>query len=227
MKLGTIFVPPYPSLSPKSASQAQRFEYSTLIKQDQVKGYTMKDIKQIEDRINRIEYYSLLNTLEKNATDLIIPSEANTSLNRFKNGFFAESFSSYNISNVNDPEYSIYVDTKTSTARPQIDKVKVGLVANTSLSSNVTFKGEYALLNYTDKLFLSQPIANKYRNPTQLNWSFRGKAQLFPKYDDYYDIQKGQVNVTLDLATPLNSLINTINNSVSDRKSTRLNSSHT
>ena len=93
MKLGTIFVPPYPSLSPKSASQAQRFEYSTLIKQDQVKGYTMKDIKQIEDRINRIEYYSLLNTLEKNATDLIIPSEANTSLNRFKNGFFAESFS--------------------------------------------------------------------------------------------------------------------------------------
>ena len=214
MKLGTIFVPPYPSLSPKSASASQRHEYSTLIKQDQVKGYTMKDIKQLEDRINRIEYYSLLNTLEKSTTDLIIPSEANSSINRFKNGFFAESFSSYDISNVNDPEYKIFIDTKSTVARPQIDKHVINLVANTSASSNVTFKGEYALIDYTDSLFLNQPIANKTRNATQMMWRFGGTAQLYPKYDNYYDVTKGSVNVTIDLATPLNSLAKAINDSV-------------
>ncbi len=218
MKLGNVVVPPYPSLSPQAATESQRFEYSTLIKQDQVKGYTMQDIKQIEDRINRIEYYSLLNTLEKSATDLIIPSEANTQLSRFKNGFFAESFSSYDISNVNDPEYTIFVDTTTSTARPQIEKTHIQLVANTAASSNVTIKGEYALIDYTETTFLDQPIANKARNPAQLFWLFKGRVQLFPKYDDYYDIKKGSVNVTVDLATPINGLTQAINKDVAFKK---------
>ena len=218
MKLATVVIPPYPSLSPKSASQSQRFEYSTLIKNDQVRGYTMKDIKQIEDRINRIEYYSLLNTLEKSASDLVIPSESNTSIARFKNGFFADSFSSYEISNVNDPEYSIYIDTVAATARPQIEKTRISLVANTSASSNVTFQGEYALLNYTESALVDQPVANKTRNPTQLAWSFKGNVRLFPKYDDYYDIKKGSVNMTIDLATPLNALTQAINDNVSFKK---------
>lgn len=214
MKLGTIFVPPYPSLSPKSATDSQRHEYSTLIKQDQVKGYTMKDIKQIEDRIDRIEYYSLLNTLEKNTTDLIIPSESNTAISRFKNGFFAESFSSYDISNIDDDEYKIFVDTRRTVARPQIEKHVINLVANTSASSNVTFKGEYALIDYTDSVLINQPIANKVRNPTQLMWKFKGSADIFPKYDNYYDVETGSVNVTIDLATPLNSLAKSINDNV-------------
>jgi len=218
MKLGTVIVPPYPSLSPKAATAAQRFEYSTLVKQDQVKGYTMQDIKQIEDRINRLEYYSLLNTLEKNTTDLVIPSEANNQVSRFKNGFFAESFSSYDISNVNDPEYSIYIDTTTSTARPQIEKTHIQLIANTTASSNVTIKGEYALIDYTESTFLDQPIANKTRNPAQLFWTFFGRVQLFPKYDDYYDINKGSVNVTIDLATPINNLTKSINDNVAFKK---------
>lgn len=221
MKLGTIVVPPYPTLSPKAASLSKRFEYSTLVKTDQTRGYTMKDIKQIEDRINRIEYYSLLNTLERSATDINLPSEANTTISRFKNGFFADSFSSYDISNVSDPEYLIYIDTKSSTARPQIEKNRVELIANTSLSSNVTFKGEYALLNYNEVEFINQPIANKTRNPVQLYWNFKGQAKLFPKYDDYYDVQKGSVNVTIDLATPLNQLTQAINDNVQFKKDSK------
>ena len=214
MTLGYVNIPPYPSLSPRSASKAQRNEYSTLIQTDQVKGYSMKDIKQMEERINRLEYYSLLNTLEKSTTDLVIPSESNLSVNRFKNGFFAESFSSYDISNVNDPEYSIHIDTTTSIARPQAEKTTIRLVANTTGSSNVTFKGEYALLDYDEKVFLNQRIANKTRNPTQLLWKFWGSCELFPKYDDYYDSKSGQVNVTIDLAQPLNALTKAINDNV-------------
>ena len=224
MKLGTITVPPFPSLSPKSALAAKRNEYSTLVKHDQVKGYTMKDIKFIEDRINRLEYYSLFNTLESSVTNLVVPSESNTAVSRFKNGFFAESFNSYDISNVNDPEFTILVDTKSSTARPQIEKNRIKFTANTSASSNVTFKGEYGIIDYTDVEFVSQPIANKTRNPVQSTWSFKGLVHLFPKYDDYYDIEKGSVNVTIDLATPLNQLVNSLNDNVQfKRDSTQIN----
>lgn len=221
MKLGTVIIPPYPTLSPKAAALSKRFEYSTLVKTDQTKGYTMKDIKQIEDRINRIEYYSLLNTLERSTSDLSLPGEANNNVSRFKNGFFADSFSSYDISNVNDPEYLIYIDTKTSTARPQIEKNRIELLANTSLSSNIIFKGDYALLNYTETEFINQPVANKTRNPVQLYWNFKGQARLYPKYDDYYDVQKGSVNVTIDLATPLKQLTDSINDNVQFKKDSR------
>jgi hypothetical protein len=220
MKLGTVVIPPFPSLSPQSALAAKRNEYSTKVSHDQVKGYTMKDIKFIEDRINRLEYYSLFNTLESSVTNLVIPSESNTAVSRFKNGFFAESFNSYEISNVNDPEYTILVDTKTSTARPQIEKNRISFTANTSASSNVTFKGEYGIIDFTEVEFLNQPIANKTRNPVQTAWSFKGLVSLFPRYDDYYDIEKGAVNVTIDLATPLNQLVNAINDNVAFKKDT-------
>jgi len=214
MILGSIYIPPLPSLSPKAAKDSKRPEYSTLIKTDQVRGYTMKDIKQIEDRINKLEYYSLLNTLEKSTTDLVIPSESNTQINRFKNGFFADSFSSYDISNVNSPEYNILIDTRASAARPQLDTSAISLVVNTAASSNVTFTGEYGLLNYTEEVFLSQPIANKVRNLAQGGYEFHGNILLFPKYDDYYDKTKGQVGVTIDLATPLQALAKSINDNV-------------
>lgn len=214
MVLGTITIPPLPSLSPKSAKAAGRPEYSTLIKPDQIRGYNMKDIQAIEDRINKLEYYSLLNTLEKSASDLLIPSEVDSTINRFKNGFFAESFSSYDISNVDSPEYNILVDVRSSSARPTLDTNPVELVVNTAASSNVTFVGEYGLLNYSEVSFLSQDIANKARNLAQGGYEFFGNMLLYPKYDNFQDVTISEVNVNIDLESPLNSLIKSINDNV-------------
>jgi len=217
MTLGVVHIPPYPSLSPQQASEAQRSEYSTLVQHDQVRGYTMKDIKQIEDRINRLEYYSLLNTLEKDTKDLVIPSESNSSISRFKNGFFVDSFNNYDISNLSDA-YTIAIDTTNGVARPQINKYVIDLQPNTASSSNVAFVGDYALLEYDQAILISQTIANSYRNPVQLQYSYNGVLNVFPKYDNYYDVTQGSQNVTIDLATPLNGLVDTINNNVQFKK---------
>lgn len=211
MSLGTVHVPPYPTLSPKQAKDSGRPEYSTLVKQDQIRNYTMSDIRKIEDRISKLEYYSLLSLLETNASDLVIPSEANSSINRFKNGFFVDSFSTYDISDVNNPEYLITIDPIKSIARPQLDSRMIDLVANTSASSNLTFKGDLATLSYTQKLYTEQPLANRQRRVTQSTWSYQGAMQLFPPYDNFYDTTTSQLNFTIDLATPLNNLINAIN----------------
>jgi hypothetical protein len=227
MTLGTVYIPPYPSLAPDTALSAARNEYSTLVKHDQVRNYTMQDIKQIEDRISRIEYYSLLNTLEQSTKDLVIPSEANSAISRFKNGFFVDPFNNYDIANPNSPEFLITIDTKNSTARPNIKKRVVDLQVNAAASSNVTTTGELALINYSHKTFIDQPAATKFRNLAQMFWKFKGSMELFPKYDNFYDTNQTSVNVTVDLASALAAQTTAINKALAAAKVTATVSSTT
>ncbi len=218
MLLGTVLVPPYPSLSPKQASDARRPDYATLVKFDQVKRYTMKDIKQIEERLKNLEYYSLLNTLEKDTKDLVIPSESNTSISRFKNGFFVDPMNSYDICNVNDLEFNFFIDTVNSFGRPPVEKATIDLELSTGESTNYKKTGDLVTLNYTDAEALKQPLATRFRNLAQLAWGYEGTLKLFPEYDNYYDTTTKSVKFTFDLSTPLNNLINTINDSVQFKK---------
>lgn len=66
------------------------------------KRYTMRDIGKLESRINNLEYYTQLSVLEAQAQNQFIPDGA--SLNKFKNGFFADPFTSNNtLFNINNP----------------------------------------------------------------------------------------------------------------------------
>ena len=214
MSLGTFLVPPFPSLSPKTAATAQRPNYATLVKTDQVKRYTMKDIRQIEDRLASLEYYSLLNTLEKNTKDLVIPSEANTAVSRFKNGFFVDPMNNYDIANPNDFEFNFLIDVDKSHGRPVIEQKKVDLVINTSSSSNYSKTGDYATLSYTDEVAFAQYLASKSRTIASLAWSYRGVMRLFPEYDNYYDLSYKATQFTFDLSKQLAAFTKTINDNV-------------
>jgi len=92
MSLGVMHVPVYPSLPSSIAATAKRTDYGIRITAKQQRRYTMQDIGQIEQRVNRLEYYSSLNALEKQTEDLVIPSEANNAVDRFKQGFLVDSF---------------------------------------------------------------------------------------------------------------------------------------
>lgn len=214
MSLGTLLVPPFPSLSPKTAADAKRPHYATLVKTDQVKRYTMKDIRQIEQRLSSLEYYSLLNTLEKNTKDLVIPSEANTSISRFKNGFFVDPMNSYDVANPSDPEFKFLIDTDKSYGRPLINQRKIDLQVNTSLSSSFTKKGDFAMLSYSDDVIFTQPLATKPRTVASLAWSYKGNMRLFPEYDNYYDLTNKASSFTFDMSNQINGLIKNINDNV-------------
>lgn len=214
MVLGTVFIPPYPSLSPAAALRAKRRNLATLVKTDQVKRYTMKDIKQIESRLKSLEYYSLLNTLEKDTKDLIIPSEADPTIARYKNGFFVDSFTSYDVSNVDDNEFNFLIDTKRGYGSSPIEHTPLNIIHNSASSSNVVTKGDALVLDYSEQVALSQPLATRYRNLAGLAWAYNGQMKVFPEYDNYYDTEEQAINFTVDLATPLNALITSINDSV-------------
>ena len=61
MQLGTIDVPVYPTLDVASARYYKRPDLAATLRATQLKRYTMKDIKAIDDRVNNLEYYSSLN----------------------------------------------------------------------------------------------------------------------------------------------------------------------
>lgn len=132
MALGIIAVPPYPSLPRVPSSntvsliakstgttkpvntRARNYtigerELRSSGMQQQVTRYTMNDISRLERRLENLEYYTSLNSLEQKTKDLLIPSGIDGT-NRFKNGFFVEQFNDYNRGDTSDTEFNCYID---------------------------------------------------------------------------------------------------------------------
>lgn len=212
MDLGIIKITPYPSLSAKASSDAKRPDLKNTISLLQTQRYTMKDISDIENRIQKLEYYTLLNTLEANAATTSIPSESNSSIAVFKNGFFVDSFDNYNISDLNDGEYKALVDTYTSRLIPQQEIYPINLKYNATSSTGVTKVGDLVMLPYSSKELIKQNIANKERTLVEQNWSFRGKMIVTPKVDNFFDSEvKATTVVDINIADPLSSLVDAQN----------------
>jgi hypothetical protein len=88
MTLFVLAIPPYV----ESVSDIE-------IKYIDNKRYTMRDIGKLEKRINTLEYYTQLSLLEKAAKDTSIPDSS--MVEKFKNGFAVDAFTSHDIFNVN------------------------------------------------------------------------------------------------------------------------------
>jgi hypothetical protein len=219
MDLGIINIAPFPSLSAKASAAAKRHDLKNTINLLQTRRYTMKDISGIESRLQRLEYYALLSTLEANTKNLTIPSDANSEIEVFKNGFFVDPFNNYTISNLDDGEYKALVDTNRSRLIPQRDVVNFELAHNSSSSVNTTRTGNLITLNYNEVDLISQPKANKERTLVEQNYSFIGKMLVVPRVDNFFDTDVTATSaIDINIADPLNALIeaqNQINSQLS------------
>jgi hypothetical protein len=74
------------------------------------KRWTMKDISNMEVRVNNIEYYTALNALEKNASSLQVPDV--NGLNRFKNGILVDDFSSFATADTNNLDFNSSINRR-------------------------------------------------------------------------------------------------------------------
>ena len=213
MTLGVVNVPVYPTDSLQVASDNGRPDYAVTAVSEQPRGYTMKDIGQIESRINRLEYYTSLNMLEKQTKDLLIQAESNTSVDRFKNGFLVDSFQNFAVGAVTDTEFKAGIDKNTGTLVPRATQRKINLkVASTD--SNTTQVGDLLMLNYNDKELVKQRFATKVRNTSQGFWQYNGSINLYPNYDNFYEVRnppENAINIDIDTTGPTLSLINELN----------------
>jgi len=134
MPLAFVNIAAYPSLPEQVGRRIGRPDITNSVRKINNRRYTMKDIGQIAQRIDRLEYYTSLNLLEKSARDMLV-QDAN-GLNRFKNGMLIDAFINHAIGNVFDPDYNAAVDPALGNLRPKAEVNELPLVY-TSNSSNI------------------------------------------------------------------------------------------
>jgi hypothetical protein len=160
--LSILGVTPFPSLSLENArtfldpqTGIARIDMSVQVRPLFQRRYTMQDISGIDRRIDRLEYYTALNVLEKAARDMSIPD--GNGLDRFKNGIFVDAFFGHDNADLTDPSYAVSIDTKKGELRPNFNSQVIDLEYNTTLSTNVTLKGKQLRLDVTSN-------TNSYQN---------------------------------------------------------------
>lgn len=208
MALATIVVPPYPSLDPLNAKQANRPDLAvrTTIR-DQQKRYTMKDIGGIEKRIDRLEYYSLLNRMESSAKDL--------AAGRTLNGFTTDSFDNFEMSSIDDTEFNAFIDTQAGELRPRVYSETIELKVDNNSGSQTSgvdlSNQDQVTLPYTTVEMMAQPFASRVRNLTGELWRFKGSMFIYPKYDGQYDRDVAPASITIDISSAQQSIVDAIN----------------
>jgi len=176
LTLYSATIPPYPSvpknlsdpmreliktrMNPRMTSQrASVFAIQTEAIDKQLPGYTMEEIGQLERRILALEYYANISELENEVKNKVIPSSVDSTLDRFKFGFFVENFA--------DLDHADYMHNEFNTSvyefnmHPSRDQYDVELMVANTRYSGVTggFLGSNDGLitpNYSKKTILSQ-----------------------------------------------------------------------
>ena len=150
--------------------------------------YTMRDIGKLEKRINKLEYYTVLSLLEKEASDKQILGPGN--IDKFKTGFLVDSFQSTNVANTSSIEYKAGIDRDKGLLRPLFSENNVSMSFDVD-NSTAQKTGDLITLPYTSTAIIEQLQYSSYVNVNPydvFNWS--GTIKLTPETDEWKDIDR-------------------------------------
>jgi hypothetical protein len=190
MTLGSMYVSPYPSISPFYSNIIGRRDLSSTIKKTAVVRSTMKDIAAIKQRVANLEYYASLSLLEKAAIDLKIPDDAG--LDRFKNGIFVDTFANHLLGATYNTDYRIVVDPDEKSIRPiyTIESIDYEYLTGT----NVVKTGNIITLDYDEVEYMNLSSVTTNRNTERTTYRFNGQMTLLPETDVWVDTQTAPDN---------------------------------
>ena len=179
VQLGTIFVPAY------------TYSVSDMrITPSLFKGYKMRDIMRLEDRVFNIEQYSLLTQTETNLinNDII---DASTGLSRFKSGYLVESFTDAEvIGDVTNVSFRATIDG--GQLRPALERfaVSLELLSTTGVTlTNTVNSTRFVMLPYTTSIFAEQTKSSRVTNINPFAvFSWKGKLILQPSIDEFREV---------------------------------------
>lgn len=144
------------------------------------KRYTMSNLRDIEKRVQNLEYYTSLSLLEVSTQNLLI--EDSEGMNRFKCGFFVDNFNSYDTSDTSSPIFRSNIEN--GNLEPEKNKNQINLSLGTL--SNLKITGNSLTLNYEEVVQEKQPFASRITNVNPFNivtWS--GRLNLNPNSDTW------------------------------------------
>jgi hypothetical protein len=191
------------------------------------KRYRMDDISLLEDRISRVEEFTVLSALE-NKTENFIIKDAETGLDRFKSGFFVDDFKSHAYHDLQNVSFKAAIDKEKKMLRPlhyttsldlQLGSEAisgVGQIFNpnadqsyiTDLGSiGVKKTGDLITLDYDEIVYDQQLLATKTESVTAFlvrYWS--GLLNLNPPIDTWVDEKAITTNSFNEVKTTDNPL---------------------
>lgn len=203
LHIATIGIPALPSLTSKEArtladtDRGDKLSSANLsfpvddlemsIEQFNIRGYTMKDIGALHQRINSLEYYASLSNLENDVFNKQIKN--NSGLSRFKNGFMIEPMRSHQFGDTDNNEYAVNIDEDRSAMVPMQDAEYISEYDYEVQSGPVARYGQRIMFNHTQESLIAQPRATKFRPAAPLAIRFTGTLDLFPEFDAGIDRQ--------------------------------------
>lgn len=182
LSIAQIVVPPYPSLP---SNEVQAFpnaskSYDMQIILQNHRRYTMNDISSLDKRISQLEYYTTLNTLENAAATT---TSINASgLTQFQNGIFVDPINNFSFSNVQNPQYTMAIDSQHGFGRPQFIPWYAALAFDSTKSTNVQKTGNFITIGYTSEPFIQQTYASDNRALSGMPPSYIGTMAVYPSF---------------------------------------------
>mgnify|MGYP000241518376 CR=1 FL=1 len=206
-----VTIPGYPALSRAAAAVQKKSEYAVKAKSIGIKNFTMKDIHNMEKRIDTLAYYTSLNQLETETQNLTILDE--DGLSRFKNGFLVDPFNNLSLSNVENAKFNAAVQFNQKILTPSLKTFPLDLEYKSSTGTSL-FSAENpkvaTLGRNADISILNQPYASEFRNCVSNFYQYNGVGALSPEYDAAYDTTTNPVTLDIDLESPFEDFVDNI-----------------
>lgn len=156
------------------------------------KRYTMKDISNLEKRIENLEYYTQLSLLESNI-------QGKDFLDKFKSGYIVDNFESLTTGDADNLLHTIAIDFAEGEVRPQAVTHAINVMEKT-LTNCVNSNG-IVTLPYTETTYIDQKMAStvvRIQPFAKYNW--HGKVALNPSFDNWISYNYAP-DLTLDAGT--------------------------
>jgi hypothetical protein len=194
MALSSIFITPFPSISPALGKLLDRNDLACIVKRSSYDRVTMREIGVMKKRIENLEYFSSLNALEKSAINTAVLDALGN--DRFKNGVFVDTFSSDSFGATFNLDYNIAIDAEEKSLRP-VFKQDDFLYKFTSTTGQKT--GDIITLPYSQVTYFEQLNSSTTKNVEQASFRFNGRLTLNPDTDTWVDTRDAeQQDITID-----------------------------
>tara|TARA_Y100000114_G_scaffold86273_1_gene79810 strand:+ start:3 stop:2567 length:2565 start_codon:yes stop_codon:yes gene_type:complete len=152
--------------------------------------FTMKDIGKLEERIDRLEDFATLNSLETSTANFeVLDSSGN---DRTKSGFLVDNFRNHSMSELSTAnEYRASLDLKFGVVRAMIQEDQLRMLFDSDNSVNCVKKGDNIYPTFEEALYIDQTTASKAVkiNPFAVT-IYTGNIQLSPASDEWRDVER-------------------------------------